>query len=497
MGGQDANFAPFRARQPQVFARDIRLGPDAPLVYLPRGAADTLRDDAATGHLVCPLPYCRDPRLWVRGTTQVRDHFAHRSGAHAPETLAHHAGKHLVGAWLRHAYPDAVVDVDTRETESGARPDVLLSLATGRQVAYEVQLAHLSVDEWLHRHQRYRDEGIRDVWLFGGTRYYRPSRGRTGETDALDLGPVVLEVLNSGHPLLFLDSATEQLGWAVGDGVIHALGGAPSGGKCRAEWFELSVCRSVAGVLDLPGLREQLLRGREFRQQVVDDRNAHDALKRSAQLRDERWQLARAGLESDRKRPLPAVVDHFEEEAGVPHADDTRARAHERDQLLRPWSPAQWRWLIMAELDHHVGATLTMRSLLDAALPGHEHLDASWQRQRDTFLAQLRDIGHLWFAGPTGPVEGEGILVLSGEAGEGVLTPGPHRRLLTSSPVRLIESPSVRIVWQADQSVQALRFRTTQGRSTTRWSALPPGVKGTVFSATPQTAPRGCLPPLP
>ncbi|WP_298891710.1 competence protein CoiA family protein [uncultured Serinicoccus sp.] len=451
-----------------------------------------LRHDATAGHLVCPFPDCEDPRLTVRGTRRVRDHFAHRSGGHAPETLAHHTGKNLIGAWLRRAYPKAAVHVDTCETESGARPDVFLSLPCGRKVAYEVQLAHLTEDEWLKRHHRYRNEGIRDVWLFGGIKYYRP----LGGGGALKLGRVALKVLDSEHPILFLDPRAEQLGWVVGEGVIPALGGSPIGGGYRAEWFDLTDCQPMAGVPNLPGLHEQMRRGRQFRQHLAEERSRDDALQRSAHWRDEEWGAVRAKLELERGRPLPRVIDLSAGEDVVQNADEQGARAVEREQFLWPWSASHWRWLIMAELDHHIGSTLSMAALLDASLPGHEKLGGSWPRQLDCFLTRLRDAGYIWFAGQAAPVAKEGILVLSGEAGEPPPETPNGRRLLANPSVCLIESASARIVWQASQAVDVLRLRSNRGRSTSKWSALPPGVLGTVTRALAEGPDRGRLPPL-
>lgn len=132
------------ARQPQVFARDLRLTEDAPLTYLERGQAQALRPDAKAGHLVCPLPTCTDRQLTTRGGLTVRDHFAHRAnpdGPHGYETLAHHTAKHLLGRELRRLGPDVRVYVDTHAVDNGARPDVLVDLPNGRQIAYEVQYA--------------------------------------------------------------------------------------------------------------------------------------------------------------------------------------------------------------------------------------------------------------------------------------------------------------------------------------------------------------------
>src|SRR6266853_1643181 len=84
----------------QLFARDRRTPDDAPLVFMEIGAARRLRADCDAGHLVCPVPGCRDPRLITRGGSR-RDHVAHRhvvdAITHAPERWYHWCGKHLIG----------------------------------------------------------------------------------------------------------------------------------------------------------------------------------------------------------------------------------------------------------------------------------------------------------------------------------------------------------------------------------------------------------------
>jgi hypothetical protein len=173
------------ARQAEVFARDMRLPESAPLVYLGRGEAQLRRPDARAGHLQWPLPTCSDRRLTTRGGPTVRDHFAHlasSNGPHEYQTLAHHTAKHLLGRAIAAALPEARVFLDTHAVDNGARPDVLVELPNGKQVAYEVQYAALTPDRWQERHDRYAQDGIRDVRLFGGPRFLRKLRSK-------DIGP--------------------------------------------------------------------------------------------------------------------------------------------------------------------------------------------------------------------------------------------------------------------------------------------------------------------
>src|SRR5438270_12898665 len=50
------HIAGRRPEARQLFARDLRLPQDAPLVFIEIGAAGRLRAECAAGHLVCPVP---------------------------------------------------------------------------------------------------------------------------------------------------------------------------------------------------------------------------------------------------------------------------------------------------------------------------------------------------------------------------------------------------------------------------------------------------------
>lgn len=250
----------------QVFARDTRRGEDAAPVFLPRGEADRFRADARAGFLICPLDECSNRRFIVRAGSR-RDHFAHRRGAggHGTETLQHHTAKHLIGRWLREHYPDASIDVDTKEIENGRRPDVLLTLADRRRVGYEVQFASMTAAAWTERHLAYVEQGIRDVWLFGGRHYDKPPRSRYAREDAVDLSPVFDAVLAHHHPILLINPAGETVAFVTGQPVegrplargLHPEWLLPLGREAIVEHrWSIEQARAAAGVIDLPGLRE-------------------------------------------------------------------------------------------------------------------------------------------------------------------------------------------------------------------------------------------------
>lgn len=124
-----------------------------------------------------------------------RAHFAHPpgegppGGVHRPESVWHAAGKQALALWARRhpAVRSARVEAWTRDGRR--RSDVRIHLhpdreapAPGRRsgndallgvddlqspiVVLELQSAWITDDEWLHRHQDYRQLGITDVWLW-------------------------------------------------------------------------------------------------------------------------------------------------------------------------------------------------------------------------------------------------------------------------------------------------------------------------------------------
>ncbi len=193
-GGRHSAAEVFAAsgERRQLFARDTTLPWEAPLVRIEVGQALELRQRARSGQLICPIPECPDPRYTTSGGSR-RDHFVHiwiGNGSHTPESWFHYTGKRLVGDWLRETYPDARVVVDEEAVENGQVPDVLAEFPDGRRLAFEVQYAALTLDEWVRRHDGYRSQGIDDVWLLGHTpRYFRQARAEY-LAGRLLLGPI-------------------------------------------------------------------------------------------------------------------------------------------------------------------------------------------------------------------------------------------------------------------------------------------------------------------
>jgi hypothetical protein len=447
-------------------------------VYLDVGQAGALRADARAGHLQCPLPTCPDRRLTTRGGA-VRDHFAHMAspdGPHGNETVAHHTAKHLLGRRLREEYPDARVNVDDLAVDSGARPDVLIELPDGRRVAYEVQYAGLTPEDWQRRHERYAAENIRDVWLFGGPRYQRRPRSAYDE-DSLAVGPTLATVLRSRHPLLLIDAADGRVALGEGPGVVLLLGGEATGGDFRPTWYPLAETRWPGAVLELPGMREQLRRGRQHREnrlrrlaELEDAQRAYTELQRHLREREETWQLERQQLEHERGA-LPSIIDvELPTPAHVTQWFGTRVNQHAPAVVFWPLDtqpPAAWRWRLLLALDRLLGTTVdyaTLRRAVFAAEPASQDRPDLHDRLLDPFVVALRDAGYLWFAGRTRPVRTEGILVLGG-AETSPVTPDRFGRriLLTALPVTLVENPSGTLLWQAKGPAGVTTVATPSG----------------------------------
>ena len=169
---------------------------------------DALRRLSDLRALTCPG--CNAPVILHAGTVRAH-HFAHLPGAVCslpqtePETEEHRAGKLLLARWLRERLPDSEVIVEAFVPETGQRADVLAQLqAEGgkpRRIALEYQCANLTAREWRRRHTLYREAGMEDLWLLGGSRLIEDKRERSILTTELERA-----MLWDGAPLLFLDA---------------------------------------------------------------------------------------------------------------------------------------------------------------------------------------------------------------------------------------------------------------------------------------------------
>ncbi len=185
---------------------------------------DELRRLSNARLLTCPG--CGSPVILHAGSVRAH-HFAHLPGAVCsapqtePETEEHRAGKLLLAQWLRACLPDADIVVEAHIPETNQRADILVVLSphqprlnfnaqtfpvrdpatsavntpstanaphvqdrtNGRvvapavtksqRIAIEYQCANMPAKEWRRRHQLYRNAGIQDLWLLGGSRLLR------------------------------------------------------------------------------------------------------------------------------------------------------------------------------------------------------------------------------------------------------------------------------------------------------------------------------------
>lgn len=172
----------------------------------------------AKGHLRCLFPDCPQPELKTISRARKRDGFSHLPGArkHAPESINHLQGKAVIAAWLVRRFGVNAVHLEAATDSQRTRvADVMLTLPGGQRVAFEVQYAALSVEQWRARHESYVAQGVLDVWLWGHTRV---KKSRSEWVPA----PFTLEDMQdearlAGLPILFLNPEYGQIAVAVSD----------------------------------------------------------------------------------------------------------------------------------------------------------------------------------------------------------------------------------------------------------------------------------------
>lgn len=194
------------------------------LYILEDGTAREIRDWART-NLCCPFPDCPQPQFkTVARAPRRRDGFSHLSGAHkhAPESINHMQGKAVIAAWLTKLLGSGAVKVEmATDTQRSRVADVMAVLPSGQRVAFEIQYAALSVQQWVARHESYRAQGIIDVWLWGHTSLRSPRHrpnGRDGsDVTRFTVPDVQFQVREAGLPLLFLNPERGAIAVAVNE----------------------------------------------------------------------------------------------------------------------------------------------------------------------------------------------------------------------------------------------------------------------------------------
>lgn len=93
-------------------------------------------------------------------------HMKPESCASAGESLAHLALKRLIAGLIRDYGAEATLEAYPVPPDSGGwRADVLGTAADGRRIAFEVQLAGMTIAEGLERTDRYAQDAIAAVWV--------------------------------------------------------------------------------------------------------------------------------------------------------------------------------------------------------------------------------------------------------------------------------------------------------------------------------------------
>jgi hypothetical protein len=393
----------------QLFARDLRLPPEAPLVYLEVGQAELRREECRAGCLVCPMPDCPDPRLITRGGTR-RDHFAHRrldaSTVHAPERWYHLCAKELVGRWLQDQQPGARVQIDHERVGNGQMPDVLLELPDGRRLAVEVQYAALSEAAWQRRHDGYVAQGIADLWLFGhipphlrlarGLAPTAPPRYRYSATlEAVELAGGVVRwidpdarmVLTPSYEVGWRRAHTGPTGWLLVKTLATALA------ECWLDGTELrcqlDLEQAEARQAHLVALRSEARRRAIVHRQEEEHRRAVDTF-RTRQTPDSRtaWEAYRQQKFRDPERIPPILSETTTDDA-----------------LMPGWHPVHWHARLFEVLvQRRIGSTFSFDQAsalfeppTQAGLPRRAAVQADRDRALRAYLLRLRQAGYVQF----------------------------------------------------------------------------------------------------
>jgi hypothetical protein len=183
----------------QIYARSTTSS-KRELVFLPDGAAESFREAARSGHLVCPVPGCPSPQLTTRGPVDRRHHFVHLQ---APADAAHQrdyvrrVATELLVEWIEQVHPRSTVeaDVDIGGLSVAAR----IEGPTGLRFAVMFVDRRLGLDAWLEADSALELLGFMRGWIFSPRQflsYPQPSSDAgPGDPAAVDQrrGDIVLD----------------------------------------------------------------------------------------------------------------------------------------------------------------------------------------------------------------------------------------------------------------------------------------------------------------
>lgn len=151
-----------------VFAVDIQ--DSERVVYFPEETPVPERQDFrdyTASSLRCVVPDCR-ASLVANFRATKRDGFSHRDGTgrHAPISLWHEQGQHLIEQWGAGRYPALQVEIERASSDRTRRPDITVTGKTGA-VAIEVQYASIGVNAWRQRRADLAGQYLAQTWLLG------------------------------------------------------------------------------------------------------------------------------------------------------------------------------------------------------------------------------------------------------------------------------------------------------------------------------------------
>lgn len=126
-----------------------------------------LAEDIDDRELNFSCPFCNESMILVKGKIKI-DHFRHYSRKDCepePETEEHLSGKLFLYKFFKKQF-----HCELEPKLDGFRPDVFV-IALGRKIAVEYQCSPLSMEEFIFRTERYRENGIYVLWIFGNNNF--------------------------------------------------------------------------------------------------------------------------------------------------------------------------------------------------------------------------------------------------------------------------------------------------------------------------------------
>ena len=222
----------------------------------------------------------------------------------------------MLAAWLREKYPRSEVLVERDCATSHTRvPDVQIVGPGGQRVAFDIEYAALTVEEFATRTAFYAAEGVPVVWLWGHTgKHLRKGRPEYIE-GAFKLNAVQEKARSLGMQLLWLNPALSKIGIAATTARYAAQEFRVQGdrGQFDLEIDELDELEVVVAGVTSPRLAK-LEAGRAARQAQIEAftvaaRAAADALLAQQELRQKAARdrqadlVARRGAQQVTRRP--------------------------------------------------------------------------------------------------------------------------------------------------------------------------------------------------